>query len=182
MKTSDKIQIGVLIVIFITAVLMLWNIIQQGKFNRNSLRPWVYTFIKDEIERIKGGYININYRVGNTGRTPVYKAKTYTILNLNKDFPEKEFKTVKPDSGIGFIFPNIEITHEVKLAPEISFEKIFESKNVYIHLYLQYLDFDNKHYYLRVTYKVEYEREFPKSTKGYSIEKEIIYASDKKIR
>lgn len=156
---------------------MLWNIRQQGEFNQNTLRPWVYSFIKDEIE-IKNDYIKISYRIGNTGRTPAYKTQTYTILNLNEQFPENEFKIAKPDSGISFIFPNNEMIHEPKIKPIPSFEKIIENKNVYIHLYLQYSDFNNEHYYLRVTYKITYKK---KIQKGYRIEKEIIYASDKKI-
>jgi hypothetical protein len=145
-------------------VLTLINIKQQGEFNRNLLRPFVSYEIENRLVVIDD-YILTNYLIENSGRTPAYNVKTYSIFSLNKDFPLNEIKEIVSNDTTLYgvtITKGQNISKEIKSlvygydGEQIKHKKIIKKlkfERVFYHNYIRYEDNSENEYYLRSTNK-----------------------------
>lgn len=111
---SIIVQIGVVVCLLITIIITCKNVIQQGEFNRNSLRPWIYAKM-DTLSPMfidHDGFMRFKLNLINIGSTPACSIRHYTVLNFDSSFPEyaiKEEIAKRKSPRCCFIFPDQEI-------------------------------------------------------------------------
>lgn len=146
-KRNVVIQAIIGFLIFGTFVITLKNIIQQGAFNRNTLRP----FVSYEIQRnlkVTEDFIKITNTIENSGRTPAYNVKIYSSFTTSSTFPIDYFKKiVNTDTTFyGIIIPkDRKINKEVKtqvynqngqLLNMIKIKINLSKESVFYHIYI----------------------------------------------
>lgn len=159
---SDLIQIGVLIALCITIYITNKNIKQQGEFNRNTFRPWLYVEPHKAIE-ITDCRVIFWYDLKCEGESPSYNIVRYETITFDPVFPVRVFKELKRNSideisKIGLIAPgtiqqindHCIVDFEQQIFHNILMQSIL-NRNLFIHIYVEYSDFKNNFYGLKCT-------------------------------
>lgn len=187
-KRNVIIQAIIGVLLLGTFILTLTNTVQQRKFSRDTLRPFISYTIKGNLDD-EGDLIKINSLIiENSGRTPAYNVKAYNIISINKDYPINKFRElINSDTTLyGVLIPKDQkIYKEIKTyiydqnnekIDIIEKNEILENKSIYYHIYIKYEDLSNHRYYLRSISKVL----TPYGKIGYC-EGLMIYASDEPL-
>lgn len=199
MKQSNKIQQLVIIAIFIAAVIgFIINYLaikKQGEFNREAMRPWVYSVPKGGIE-VDDGYIIYKYNLKCEGKSPGYHIEGYSAITFSEEYPERELKEKlngEPETR-GFIpqgaYRYFDNWHRADLTDSISNQAIIRDiiideindRNVFLHIFIKYEDFANNLYFFRGTYLLTGLSGRPTfSVIGHDCNWEMVDASEKAL-
>jgi len=166
-KTNAITQIVIGIALVTTVIITGVSICQQGEFNRNSLRPWIGVELDPNIQ-IEDGVFVFSYDTKCTGRTVAYRIKNYGSVSYSDVFPEDGFKKIKKKKGsVSFLVPNQtmrvedkEVYIKMAVTPDIidtipvlrkRIIKLIENQEFFLHIYIEYEDFNANRYGLRYT-------------------------------
>lgn len=179
---SDVIQIGVLIVLVLAICKTSENIRQQGEFNRNVFRPWVYIEPRQHIE-VQDNRIIFWYDLRCDGESPAYRIIRHNTATFNSIFPMETFEKRDTVKKIGLIRPGTVqeiddhciINFEQQIASGMLIQNII-NKSLFIHIYVEYLDFKNNPYGLKCTIIPKNLEEF--APNQYNCEWSFVYVLD----
>ncbi len=149
------VQLFVGIVLFATVLVVCENVVQQGKFNRNSLRPWLS--ISQKVSCIiTDSIMDLEHIITCSGGSPAHNIRSLRGLSNNIEI---ELDLLKKTTELmaekySFMVPGQQ--YEVgaplnykKFAPNKGkFIERLLRKELFVHLYYKYTDFDSiSHYY-----------------------------------
>lgn len=199
MKQGNKIQqwviIAIIIAAFIGFIVNYLAIQKQGEFNREAMRPWVYSEPKGRIE-LDDGYIIYKYNLKCEGRSPGYHIESYSVMTFSEKYAERELKkklNEEPETR-GFIpqsaYRYFDNWHRADLTDSISNQAIIRDiiideindRNVFLHIFIKYEDFANNLYFFRGTYLLTGLSARPTfSVIGHDCNWEMVDASEKTL-
>jgi hypothetical protein len=169
---SNLIQLGVFVGILVTCIFTYCNIRQQGEFNRNAFRPWIYVEPRKNIE-VMDGRIIFWYNLKCDGESPGYNVVRYEAITFDSIFPIKKFKELKRDrtkklEKIGLIAPRttkyLDDHRIIDFGDRTSKDSLIQKivgRSLFAHIYVEYSDFKNNLYCFSCTY-------LPKGLKEYA--------------
>lgn len=148
-KWNTIAQFIIAVLILVTVYVAYRNILQQGEFNRNSLRPWVYV---KELRQPQAKQTNadtvcvmFDYSLKNVGKTPALNVRAFSIFSIyGKKFPEDILKKKIVESKmLGIIFPDQLLfpTSNTIFRKPITMDTILKKitdDSAYVHIYVEY--------------------------------------------
>lgn len=171
---SDRIQVGIVILIALTLIVTTISVIDQVNYNKTILRPWVVPELSGKVVITKDKVYNYVF-MSNIGETPAINLYTYGTVNNSKDFPVDTIK--KKMQGFEFfkkavLFPNQKqikadlptdynlqnINRDEEHSLDVVRDLIL-NKDIYFHMYLIYESEDGGKYYLKESFKLKYLKE-----------------------
>jgi len=183
---SDIIQICVLIILALAICKTSENIRQQGEFNRNVFRPWVYIEPRQRIE-VQDNRVIFWYDLRCDGESPAYRIARYDTATFDSTFPAGVFKERNNSKKIGLIragtMQQIDDHCIIDLKQQISSNMLLQNirnRSFFIHIYVEYLDFKNNLYGLKCTIMPKNLEEF--APLQYNCEWSIIDVQDECIK
>ncbi len=166
---SDIIQILIFCGILITCILTGLNIRQQGEFNKNTLRPWVYDELKSFI-KLKGEYIHCEYVTRCIGNTPAYNVNGYGMIDDRRFYSEDEIlyaiqRWDVSDKTPDIMHPNETLygtdsnTMIIEGSIKDTLINLIKNNQLYRHSYIEYGDISHNKYGLQRTWQFRYSRD-----------------------